>query len=534
MIALCRIPACCILIASATIAAADDSTRKITSDVLRNDQLGISGRYDRFERLLSQMADILGHEDPERSELLRRAVSRGREKAISRQLNRIAEDLGQGDLGRAAEQQSEVLESLSSLLQLLRSEDRRSELEKERERLNKLLRDVRNTLNQQRTARAGTQNSAAPSSSAPGQQKALDQADKILENIEEHDGRRQDTSTDGPADADSEQSGSDGEESSDSDDDAQNAEPDDPDSADSDAEESDQQGSLPQNSRSKNGSSQQQDQQTPGREQIANARQFMQQALKQLQEQLRDRTLEKQDGAIDELLKAVEELQERLLQLREEEKEMILASLEARFQRMLALQTQIYDETVDLDATPVDKWLDTMFARSREVAHQQTDLQLDCEQSLRLLQEDGTSVAIVLSVEDIAVDMQTIARRLRDYKVSTLTQTLETDIIEALQELIEATQREMQEMKSEERQEQSGEMQKPPLVDLIAEIRVLRSLQLRINRRTSRIDGLLAEQDADSVDDLHQHVEELAKRQDRLVKSAAELSDQIKRRQQRQ
>lgn len=258
----------------------------------------------------------------------------------------------------------------------------------------------------------------------------------------------------------------------------------------------------------------------------------MEEALEQLQKQLRENALDKQDGAIEALQRAVEELQKRLLQLREEEKEMVLASLEARFQRMLAAETQIYDETVDLNATPVDQWLDTMFARSREVAQQQAETQVECEQTLGLLKEDGTSVAIVLSVEDIASDMRTISERLRSSKAGTLTQTLETDVVEALKELIEATQREMQEMKSEERQQQqpsSGEQKQRSLVELMAEIKVLRSLQLRVNRRTLQIDELMAEETGDDRDDLLLQLEELTARQQRLVESAAELGDRLSR-----
>jgi len=535
-----------------------DETRAIDSETLRNDQLAISGRYDRFERLLSQMADVLGHEDPQRAELLRRAISKGREKAISGQLSTIAENLGEDNLGQALEQQEDVLESLATLLQLLQSEDRRSELEKERERLNNLLKDVSNTLSQQRSARASTQNSQAPSSSAPNQQKAINQADRVLDDIKAHEG----SSTDESKSKDSESSDTEGsneqDESDDkpdnnnSDENGSDSKPKEPGQEDtkpsqspsSDSEEdnnsksqnsSDSQNSDPQQTESQqtpgsDGSGDSDAKKTPGRKEVAQARQYMQEALEQLQEQLREKALDKQDDAIRELQKAVEELRKKLLQLREEEKEMILASLEARFQRMLAQQTQIYDETVDLNETPVAQWLDTMFARSREVAQQQAELQIECNQTLGLLQEDGTSVAIVLSVEDIAQDMQTISGRLRESKVGRLTQSLQTDIIEALKELIEATQKEMQDMKSEDGQQQgqSGSQEKPPLVQIMAEIKVLRSLQLRINRRTQRVDAMLAEQSSDERTELLQQLEELTNRQRRLTESAEQLAEQVR------
>ncbi len=562
-----RIYGCLILLTSLVTAA--DKSQKVSSDTLQNDQLAVSGRYDRFERLLSQMADILGREEPHRVELLRRAISKGREKAISIQLGQIADDLSQDNLGKALELQEEVLESLADLLRLLQSEDRRSELEKERERLNSLLKDVSNTLSEQKSARASTQNSSAPSSSAPNQQKAIERATKILDEIKAHDGQAENAadgeSTDTDDEKSSNRSGDDSDtqpgksaESSSSDNDQ--SKPDaESNKSDTEAGESKSKGSQSRNpdadetpqqhskdgsfgqhsqsgrkkSKSQNSQSPQQNgesesRQTPGKDQVFRARQMMQESLEQLQKQLRDKALEKQDGVIEELQKAVEELQKKLLQLREEEKELILASLEARFQRMLSMQIQIYDDTVDLNTTPVDDWLDTMFARSREVAQQQAELQVLCEQTMGLLKEDGTSVAIVLSVEDIFTDMHTIASRLRESKVGTLTQSLETDIIEALKELIEATQREMQDMKSEEHQQQtqSGEQKEPPLVQLMAEIKILRSLQLRVNRRTQRIDRLMAEH---PETDLISQLKELTSRQQRLAESTEELAERISR-----
>jgi len=359
-----RVSICLILLTSLATA---DETKKISADTLKNDQLAVSGRYDRFERLLSQMADILGHDDPERAELLRRAISKGREKAISNKLGQIADDLDHSNFGKALEQQEEVLESLATLLQLLQSEDRRSELEKERERLNNLLKGVTDTLNQQKSARASTQNSTAPSSSAPNQQKAIDRANKILDDIKAHDGSTEDTSENSAKENDKDSDSSPNKSYSPS---SEQPKP-----GNAESKDSPPQKSSSEDSESQSDNNDSDSKQTPGSGEISKARQYMQEALKQLQEQLRDKALEKQDGAITELQKAVEKLRKQLLQLREEEKEMILASLEARFQRMLSAQTQIYDETVDLNATPVSDWLDTMFARSRGVAQQQAELQ---------------------------------------------------------------------------------------------------------------------------------------------------------------
>ena len=141
------------------------------SETLKDDALAISGRYSRFERLLSQMADLMAVEDPERAELLRRAISQSRERSIGTNIDAIARLLADDSLGDAIDKQETSADAIRELLKLLQSEDRRSAVERERERLNAILKDVKNLEAQQRAARATAQNSTAPSNAAPQQQR---------------------------------------------------------------------------------------------------------------------------------------------------------------------------------------------------------------------------------------------------------------------------------------------------------------------------------------------------------------------------
>lgn len=562
---------------------ADDDVNK-----LRNDQEAVAGRYSRFERLLSQMADMLGREDPERAELLRRAISEGREQAISSELESINDSLSKGNFGSAREKQRRVTKSMQQILILLQSEDRRSEVEKERERLNELLKDIRNLTARQKAARAATQNSRSPSSAAPDQQQTLKKTDEILNGVESHDKSNEDSDTeDGSAAKESEGQQSDGQKNSDkekgadqqqqseqsqtgkeSDDpsktgdkktdqgdskkddskqskpstskDGQKAKPSDSDSQDSSQDQQQQpsegqqsqSGKQQQQSGQQNQSQQDEKKQTPGREQLEEAKKAMQEAIDQLKKQKRDAAIEQQDDAISELQEAQKKLEETLKQLREEEKEMILAALEARFQRMLSLQTQIYEDTVAIGSTAREEWLNTAITQCRALSQQQADLTRECSLTVGLLREDGTSVSILIAVEDIESDMKTVAGRLQQTKAAELTQSMQTDVIEALKELIETAQKEMEEMKQDQQQkqqQQSGPQQKAALVELMAEIKVLRSLQLRVNRRTATVDRLLQENDSTEQAGLLNQLEELAIRQNRLTESAGELARQMER-----
>ena len=145
-----------------------------------------------------------------------------------------------------------------------------------------------------------------------------------------------------------------------------------------------------------------------------------------------------------------------------------------------------------------------------------------------LLREDGTSVSILVAVEDIEFDMAKIAERLQQTKADSLTRSMESDVVEALKELVETTQKEMAEMKQQQQQPQQGSQQeKPDLVNLMQEIKMLRSLQVRVNRRTAQVNDLFQDATPTDARDLQDQLSELAIRQQRLVESAAELAKKM-------
>ncbi len=568
-------------------------SKAVTPKDLRDDALAISGRYARFERMLTQMADILGRQDPERADLLRRAIGKGREDQVKEDIEKVVELLSKSELGTATEKQTEIVASLETLLKLLQSEDRRSSVEREQERLNGLLKDVRSILAEQKSARAATQNSEAPSNAAPGQQKALEGAKKTLESMKEHDdqqteveqgdnkedieardpgsseesdGKGSEKSKDGKLTKGKSTEGKPGVEKQ-KDGDPEGTDPQGDDQEGKKKGDQEPKGEIPSESKPGDGepkdgepkagkegkskgsgskseqkssgkkksagksgekSAKNEPKQTPGREQLKNAQQQMERALEELKEQEREKALEHEDEAIEELHEAASELEEMLKQLREEEKEMLLASLEARFQRMLAAETQIQEGTVSLAATPQKDWLDQYYGRCRELAQQQTELAGECAQTVNLLREDGTSVSILLAVEDIEADMGSVSGWLQESKVGDLTQSVQNDIIESLKQLIETTQKEMQEMKEQQQQsqQQEGPPQKPGLVELMAEIKMLRNLQLQVNRRTKQVDGLLQSASSEDLPSLKKQVHDLAVRQRRLIETAKELAKQ--------
>lgn len=243
----------------------------------------------------------------------------------------------------------------------------------------------------------------------------------------------------------------------------------------------------------------------------------MERAIEELKQQNRDGASDRQDEAIARLQQAKEKLEEILRQLREEERELLLAALEARFQKMLASQLLIYNSTVNLSGTASEQWTSRHFGRSRELANQEDELAREADKALNVLREEGSSVAFPEAVEQLREDMRTVAGRLARNDVGELTQTIEQDIIEALEELIDALQREMEEKKDEQQQSQQSPAGQPErvLVDQLAELKMLRSLQIRINRRTKQLGEIISGEQATQAD-VVERLQELGRRQERV------------------
>ena len=243
----------------------------------------------------------------------------------------------------------------------------------------------------------------------------------------------------------------------------------------------------------------------------------MQKAEEELKRLQRDKALERQDEAIRKLAQAKERLEKILRQLREEEQEIMLTSLEARFAKMLLMEIQLHVDTVTLGKTAKNAWTATHFGKARELSVRQETIADEAGRALTLLKEEGSSVAFPQGVEQIRDDMLSIVGRLGKNDVGDFTQSIEKDVIESLEELVTALQSEIENRKKPEaqrqrRQRSGNEENEKQLVEQIAELKMLRSLQLRVNRRTKEIGRRIHGEQA-TADDLAMELQRLARRQ---------------------
>ena len=272
---------------------------------------------------------------------------------------------------------------------------------------------------------------------------------------------------------------------------------------------------------------QQKPQETEGRDELKKAQDSMQKAIEELQQKSRDAAGKDQERALEELEQLKAKLEEILRQIREEEKELYLAMLEVRFQKMLRLQLQINAETTRLEKIPQPERNPAHFDKCSEVSRQQTENETEASKTLVLLKEEGSSVAFPEAVEQMQGNMATVVKLLNEANTGDTTQLLEQIVLETLEEIILALQKEME---AARQKKQPGQKQKPPgspedqkLVNQLAELKMIRSLQNQVNRLTKQFGiQIEGEQSADPVQ--RKLTEDLAKRQQRIQAATYDLS----------
>jgi len=254
-------------------------------------------------------------------------------------------------------------------------------------------------------------------------------------------------------------------------------------------------------------------------------RKRMDQAEARLRDAQRQAAGEHQEEAIRRLQQAKADLEEILRQLREEEIGRTLAMLETRFRKMLDLQQEVYDGTVRLDAVPQPQRTAGHPIEASRLGGQERQIVAEADKALALLREDGGAASFGEATEQMRDDMQQIAERLARARVGRLTQDIEQDVLAALREMLDAlakAQKDLAAKKTPAGKPSSVEMVEPPLVDRLSELRMIRALQMRVNRRTDqyakRIDGPQA-----TDPDLREALGRLAERQRQIHRVTREL-----------
>ena len=155
--------------------------------------------------------------------------------------------------------------------------------------------------------------------------------------------------------------------------------------------------------------------------------------------------------------------------------------------------------------------------KSQQQADKEGEIVAEADRCLKLLETEGSAVAFARVLEEVRADMVAVQRRLGITIVDTDTQAIEENIIAMLKEMIAALKKAQQDLQNPPNPNNNNNPSKPNqrLIDLLAELKLIKSLQLMVNSRTvmygKKYQG---EQTADPL--IEAELKQLAQRQAKL------------------
>lgn len=463
-------------------------------------QTRIEDRYREFEATLGRAAELIRGAEPERAALLAKAFSTSRKELVLLQLREVIERLEKGDFDQAVEKQEELLAGMNAVLDLLLSEDRAEARRREQAEAAERVKQARALADRQRQLRAQTDpKQGMPPDSVADSQLAQDQEELADQTAEARRGESPPESKQG----------------------------------DKKGEKQPNEGEQEKNPNSEPGEEQKEDSQPPSQEQssgtprpgdarLESAEKSMRKAKEQIDEKNRAGAAREQDKAIEDLEDAAREAEEKLRQLREEERQELLANLQSRLSQLLDEQRLVRDETEVVQQRTTGTAARGDRAKLNELARREGEIARGLDQVLAILVEDGTAVAFPETIEQASRDADSAGALLAQGESLPIAVRYEEDIIEALSDLVESLRKEMTKKDPQKSPpEQNGAPGRSPLVEKLAELKMVRSLQERIHRRTTQLGtaATLSETDRSSA------TAELAERQHRVFEITREIAE---------
>lgn len=504
--------------------AAEQKDKKGQEIPLARKQSVLAKRMQELENRLLRLSEFERTRNVKRSELLRKGLKLSQSLELVSRLNKTLQLLEAGnvtDLETAVELQKKVLQDLNSLYDLLESSDGLKASRNQAEKIRRRIHRIEQMIVQQKGIRDRVDSGSIQPLMA--EQKRLAAKVDGLEKEIEKEIDPDDSVKSEPKDGN----------------DATDPSPGDVPSNDPRHNED----GAPKNSAPKNGTPDESNTDpeampAPSREMrivknLRSARQSMDKAIKlgskstSPSPQSLEGITESMDSAVEDLAQARDELQEILRQNREEEIESTLRSLEDRFKRMLKMQLTVNDATRKLAAIRGDTG--KLRIEAFNLAGEQKKIILEAEKSLLVLAEEGSSRAIPGSLQHAKMDMQEAAGRLETADIDESLFNLQADIATVLEQLVLAIQQEQQEQAQNKSSNQpqgppsgTGPAQRP-LVQKLAELKIIRQLQQQINDRHLKYAEESRTADAAGRDRIGRLTRMLAERQKRLQEITREL-----------
>ena len=484
----------------------------------------LSNRMRELEATFLRLADLLDTTDPRRAATLRSAFEQARELEVTDRLDTIVGLLEKGQLLKASTGQDAAIDRLRELLAVLESGENRKTVTDSKKKVKEFLGRINNLIARQMGLEGTTEAGGNPDEIAKKQNVLENDTQLLAEDVDVF--RRESANAAGIKPQ------------GDSDDKPASESAKDGSSNESSEGQGGENGNSP-NQGSDSGEKESSEQEPQGNDEVSRAdrtnrrletaRSRMQEAREKLDAVEPQAARKEQEKALAELEAARAELEEILRQLREEEIERLLVKLEARIRDMLRAERLILRGVQQLANETAATTRRERELESTRLGSEQTVITADITRALTLVRDDGSAVAIPEALQQIREDSALAADRLKRSDYGSFTQGIVESLVTSLEELLSALER--AEREQQDRQEQGQARGRPanpgeqPLVDKIAELKMLRILQTRVNGRTSRFSALLNEgTEQASETELIEALGRLAHRQERVERAAHDIA----------
>ncbi len=267
---------------------------------------------------------------------------------------------------------------------------------------------------------------------------------------------------------------------------------------------------------------------SPGQKSVEKAAPHQDSAADELKEGKTDKAIEEQEKALEELKKAKEELEDRLDQLRKEQQEEFLAALESRFKGMLARQLECNKVTDRLAEVGAANWKRSDQLELADLSQKQRWVGDQADEALFLLTEDGTTVILPQLVTQVRDDARDVADRLAAADAGDGVRATQADLELVLRDIIDAIEQKQEEMQKNDEGGGGGGDGSQPLLPGSAELKLLRSCQLRVNAATERL-RTDRENPAAVADEIQTRLKKLSQRQAEVSDMAREMHEALQR-----
>ena len=272
---------------------------------------------------------------------------------------------------------------------------------------------------------------------------------------------------------------------------------------------------------------------TPGQQPAQSAKGQMSKAGQKMSQGNPSGANEDQKKASEDLKKAEDDLQQAIAD--EEQKKQ-----QAELEKMLKIQQAISADT----KTAHEKILSTKESDKAELRTAELKLTTelspgegkladDAQKVMDMLIKEGTTVVFPSVLGEVKKDLLDVQKKLAGKEAGTLTQAIQHEIEQNLQEMVRAVRDKLAENRDKKSKgggggQGGGGGGKPPLVPPVAELKMLRVMQLQVNGRTELVHKQAAENTLPK-DQVEKETKGLAQREANVKKLTDGIAEKMRR-----